>query len=1362
MKRNRMVRGRHTATCRPRVEELESRETPAAAWALSGSNLLRFATASPAITQSTPITGITAGETLVGIDFRPQNGLLYGLGVNSTADTGTLYLISTRTGVAGVVGNSGSIAFTTDGVTPIDLPDPATTGYGVDFNPAADRFRVVANGLNFRVNPNSGAPVDGDNGLAAGSVSGTNADGPINSATTTLDATAYTNNQPNNGGITTQYTLDASTNALFIQNPPNSGTQTLVQTLTLGGSTLDFTAIDGFDIPAGVNAAASNAPVTTGSGFAVLNVGGTTGLYTINLVNGQATFIGAVGNGATAVQGLSIQNDLGGFPAIALNAPGTNLVRFNTATPDTPTSAPITGIVAGETLVGIDFRPQTGQLYGLGVNSTANSATLYLIDPQTGAVAAVGTASQIVLVVADGTTVVDLPDPATSGYGFDFNPTVDRLRVTTGTGLNFRVNPITGAPVDGDANAANGINPDTAINGSGVTGVSATAYTNSFGQSLPGAATTQYTLDDASNSLSIQFPPNSGTQTTQVIVTLGGSTLDFTAVNGFDIPGGVRVATSGSAVANGAGFAVLTVGGITGLYSIELSTGAATVRGDVGTGTTAIAGLALGDAPDLVNTPSVTNATTNEDVQTTSGLVISRNAVDGSEVTHFKITSITNGTLFLNDGTTQILNGSFITFAQGNAGLKFTPSANFFGAGGFSVQASSSASDAGLGGSVVTANITVNPVADTPSVTGATTDEDTQTTAGLVISRNAADGSEVTHFKITGITNGTLFLNDGTTPIANGSFITAAQGNAGLKFTPNAGFSGIGSIDVQASLSNSNAGLGGSVITATITVNPVVDTPSVTNATTNEDTQTTSGLVISRNAADGSEVTHFKITGITNGTLFQNDGTTPIATGSFITFAEGNAGLKFTPIANFFGAGGFSVQASSSASDAGLGGSVVTANITVNPVADTPSVTNSTTERNTQTTTGLVISRNPVDGSEVTHFKITGIANGTLFLNDGTTSIADGSFITAAQGNAGLKFTPATNFFGAGHFTIQASTSNLDAGLGGAPVTASITVNPIVDPDVYAIGLSAGGGADGAEASVAVRNSDGTRRFNITPYAGYAGNVTVATGDVNGDGLDDIITGAGAGGAPHVKVFDGIGGAELFSFFAFDSAFTGGVTVAAGDIDGDTFADIIVGAGPGAGPHVKVFSGATGAEIRSFFAYEVRTFFIIAGGNSRFAGNTFTGGVDVAAGDVDNDGDVDIITGTVSGAPHVKVFDGATLALQDSFFSFDLTTNGVNVGVTTRGGRDILIAGAGASATAPPTGTVKFFIDGVSSPPSILSPFPGFPGGVRVAGNTLGRIIAVAGPGGAPHVKVFDGTTLAELDSCFALDPAFRGGVFVG
>ena len=156
-----------------------------------------------------------------------------------------------------------------------------------------------------------------------------------------------------------------------------------------------------------------------------------------------------------------------------------------------------------------------------------------------------------------------------------------------------------------------------------------------------------------------------------------------------------------------------------------------------------------------------------------------------------------------------------------------------------------------------------------------------------MITRNVADGAEVTHFKITSITNGTLYLNDGTTPIADGTFLTFAQANAGLRFTPALNFVGTASFSVQASTGNTDGDLGGATVTADITVNAVADTPSVTNATTTEDTQTSSGLVITRNVGDGAEVTHFKITSIVNGTLFQNDGTTPIADGTFITFAQG-------------------------------------------------------------------------------------------------------------------------------------------------------------------------------------------------------------------------------------------------------------------------------------------------------------------------------------------------------------------------------------------------------------------------------------------------------------------------------------------
>ena len=149
------------------------------------------------------------------------------------------------------------------------------------------------------------------------------------------------------------------------------------------------------------------------------------------------------------------------------------------------------------------------------------------------------------------------------------------------------------------------------------------------------------------------------------------------------------------------------------------------------------------------------------------------------------------------------------------------------------------------------------------------------------------------------------------------------------------------------------------------------------------------------------------------------------------------AGLTFTPTANFFGS--FSIATSvSDGVAAAITGSKAMTGI---PVADTPSVTSATTFVNTQTTSGLVINRNVVDGAEVTHYKITSITGGTLFQANGTTQISNGSFITVAQGGAGLKFTPTSGFVGTGHFTVQASTSGIDTGLGGSTVTADITVN---------------------------------------------------------------------------------------------------------------------------------------------------------------------------------------------------------------------------------------------------------------------------------------------------------------------------------
>lgn len=271
--------------------------------------------------------------------------------------------------------------------------------------------------------------------------------------------------------------------------------------------------------------------------------------------------------------------------------------------------------------------------------------------------------------------------------------------------------------------------------------------------------------------------------------------------------------------------------------------------------------------------------------------------------------------------------------------------------------------------------------------------------------------------------------------------------------------------------------------------------------------------------------------------------------------------------------------------------------------------------------------------------------------------------------------------------------------------------------------------------------------------AGFTGGVRVATGDVNGDGIADLITGTGPGAAAHVKVFDGASGDEMHSFFAYDPAFSGGVFVAAGDVNGDGRADIITGSDAGAGGgQVKVFDGATLDVLHSFFAYAP----------------DFSGGVRVASGDVNGDGLDDIVTGSGAGAAaHVKVFDGGSGETLRSFFAYDPAFTGgvfVAAGDVNGDGRADLITGSDAGAGG---GHVKAF-DGASL--EVLQSFfahaPSFSGGVRVAagdvnGDGFDDIITGAGAGGAPLVKAFDARTGAEIRSFLAYGADFTGGVFV-
>jgi hypothetical protein len=551
---------------------------------LSSNRLAGFPMAFPAGFETpVAITGVLAGDTLVSIDRRPQNGFLYGLGYNATAGTVQLYSISSNTALATPIGAVGSFV-AADG-TPVRVGTDASTVFGMDFNPTVDRVRVVNSaGQNFRMNPNNGALVDFD-----ATTPGTQMDGAINGPTVSLNETAYTNSSPN-ATVTSQYGVDATIDAVCIQNPPNNGTQTLCRPLSVPVET-----VQGFDIPPSVTVATSATPAT-GLGVAVVRASGRTQdeLVMVNLADGTVTTAGPIGT--PGVIGIALQQPAA-TSIVTLSADGTQLSRFLSSTPGTATTVTLGGITAGETVVGIDYRPQTGQFYGLGVNPSTDTATVYLIDPQTGASSVVGASPGLIAFVDATGATVDFP-PISTGYGFDFNPTVDRIRVVTGSGLNFRANPDTGAPVDGNLGSTTattaGINTDGLINGgpNGTTGVTAAAYTNSFGQPLSGGFTTQYVIDAASNSLYIQNPPNGGTLTMAKAITVSGNTLDFTEANGFDIPSNVQV-TKSADPATGLAFAALTVGTTTRLYSIELSTGRAISLGNLPGG---VSGLAVGQA----------------------------------------------------------------------------------------------------------------------------------------------------------------------------------------------------------------------------------------------------------------------------------------------------------------------------------------------------------------------------------------------------------------------------------------------------------------------------------------------------------------------------------------------------------------------------------------------------------------------------------------------------------------------------------------------------------------------------------------------------------------------------------------------
>ncbi len=323
------------------------------------------------------------------------------------------------------------------------------TAFGFDFDPVADRIRIVGNtGQNMRLNPDTGAVVDSD-----ANSPGTQPDTSLNPPGNVVEI-AYTNKVAG-AGSTTLYGID-SAGDMFVQiggtnGSPPAGGGAVTPVTALGNDTSDQV---GFDISPDAN-----------TGFAALTVGGMPQLIRISLATGPSP-VGIIGDGSVGIRGLAVVIPP---PApIPTNPPPTtdslfavtktnDLLRFSSASPGTIISnRSIGGLQPGENVLGIDVRPASGQLYALG-----STSRLYTINPATGAATQVGTGA--FAVPLNGTS-----------FGFSFDPVADRIRVVSDTSLNMRLDPNTGAVVDSNPNLP-GTQPDSFLTATYTVGL---AHTN--------------------------------------------------------------------------------------------------------------------------------------------------------------------------------------------------------------------------------------------------------------------------------------------------------------------------------------------------------------------------------------------------------------------------------------------------------------------------------------------------------------------------------------------------------------------------------------------------------------------------------------------------------------------------------------------------------------------------------------------------------------------------------------------------------------------------------------------------------------------------------------------------------------------
>lgn len=475
-------------------------------------HLVTFQVGDPSdLTSSRAISGLPSSVTLVAVAFRPSTGDLFGLGSNSR-----IYRINTGNGTATAIG---AAAFT---------PALSGTAQGMDFSPVTDQIRVVGNdGQNLLIDPVSGAVVSTDTTLAFDA-------GDVNAGSVSnVSAIAYDNNFPG-ATSTTAFAIDSTVddlvtigNAGGVPNAPGSG-----QMFTIGSLGFDATDSVALDISGFGSALAAN----TAAGAT------TTQIYRVDLATGTATLIGQVGGTAPL---LDIAIRPASLPRIFAVTEGNNLVTMRPGNPGQLLGKKkIKGLQSGEAVVAIDFRPSTGELFGLG-----SSSRLYVIDTDDARAHEVGTGPFAPLL-------------AGTDFGFDFDPGTDKLRVLSDADQNLELDPNTGAVTSTDTALAYAAgDPNFGVNPN----VSGAAFANGLSGS-----SNLYAVDTGLDTL-VRLSAPTGTGQ---LLTIGALGTDVSGKVGLDMS------------SFGAMFASMTPTGQTesNLYVIDAVSGTATLIGRIHSG----------------------------------------------------------------------------------------------------------------------------------------------------------------------------------------------------------------------------------------------------------------------------------------------------------------------------------------------------------------------------------------------------------------------------------------------------------------------------------------------------------------------------------------------------------------------------------------------------------------------------------------------------------------------------------------------------------------------------------------------------------------------------------------------------------